>query len=126
MKVLVREVSSKGESSLVEWTDEQTGSVSRTYIPSTQLIHEEGQVFVDNPEEGAPYGEAWEELVHTKYGPKGIAGLLRQNGIWTYEDFLRNTPVVNSVFREACTLNYQEFVDRVHQRQNVKEEGRIE
>lgn len=121
MEVKVREVSSKGQSSLVEWTDD-SGAVNRANVPSSALVVKEDGVYVDNPEEGAPYGEDWESLVHTRVGPKGIANLLRQKGIWTYEDFLKNTPTVNSVFREASTLNYQDFIDRVHKRQSVKAE----
>ena len=121
MKTEVREVSSKGTSSLIEWVEED-GTVNRTTVPSSQLTKgEDGLVYVNNPDGGAPYGEDWESLIRTKVGPKGIASLLRKAGIWTYEDFLKNTPAVNSVFREACQLNMQAFVDTVHARQSIKE-----
>lgn len=120
MKVEVREVSSKGSSSLIEWEDED-GNVNRVTVPSSQLHVEEGLTYVNNPENGALYGEDWENLIRARLGPKGIAGLLRKAGIWTYEDFLRNTPAVSSAFREACQVNYQAFVDTVHARQSVRE-----
>ena len=120
MKTQVIEVSSKGSSSLIEWLDEK-GNVGRASVPSSILIHEDGSTFVEDPDKGAPYGEAWEELVRAKLGPVGIADLLRKNGIWTYEDFRNNTAIVSSVFREACTANYQAFVDTVHARQRTQE-----
>lgn len=120
MKVQVREVSNKGSSSLIEWTDED-GNINRASLPSTQLKNEDGEVFVDNPDSGAPYGEDWESLVRAKLGPKGIASLLRKAGIWTYEDFRNNTAAVNGVFKEACGINYSHFVDSVHARQRTQE-----
>lgn len=120
MKVEVREVSSKGSSSLIEWIEDD-GTVNRTTVPSTQLSREDGLVFVNNPDGGAPYGEDWEGLIRAKLGPKGIASLLRKAGVWTYEDFLNHTPAVSSAFREACQVNYQAFVDTVHTRQSTQE-----
>lgn len=118
MKVSVREVSNKGPSSLIEW--EEKGKLHRANVPTLLLIQENGEIFVEDPEEGAPYGEEWESLL-TSVTPTLVANLLRQHGIWTYEDFLKNTPTVNSVFREACTVSYQKFVQAVHSRQSVKE-----
>lgn len=118
MKTQVKEVSHKGTSSLIEWTDDQ-GNLNRAYVPTDMLVLEEGLTFVDNPEEGAPYGEEWEELIRAKLGPKGIASLLRQRGIWTYEDFLRNTATVTSVFNEACSVNLQVFREAVRLRQET-------
>lgn len=120
MKVQVREVSSKGVSSLIEWSDDD-GNFSRSVVPLSQLIYEDGLVFVNNPDNGAPYGEDWESLVRAKVGPKGIASLLRKAGIWTYDDFRNNTAVVNGVFREACQINYSHFVDATHARQRTQE-----
>lgn len=120
MKVEVREVSSKGASSLIEWTDSD-GTVSRASVPSSQLTYEDGLVFVNNPENGAPFGEDWEGLLRSKLGPKIIAGLLRKAGIWTYEDFRNNTAVVSSVFRDVCQQNYSHFVDATHARQRTQE-----
>lgn len=120
MRTEVREVSSKGSSSLVEWVDDD-GNVNRATVPSTQLYTEEGLVYVNDPENGALYGEDWEGLIRARLGPKGIAGLLRKAGVWTYEDFLNNTSAVNGAFREACQANYQAFVDTVHARQSARE-----
>lgn len=120
MKIEVREVSNKGSSSLIEWTDEE-GHFVRASVPSSQLSYEDGLVFVNNPDSGAPYGEDWETLLRAKVGPKGIASLLRKAGIWTYEDFRNNTAVVNGVFREACGINYGHFVDATHARQRTQE-----
>jgi len=120
MKVAVREVSVKGASTLIEWVDD-SGNLNRAIVPSEEVSHDTDGVFVNDPDSGAPYGESWEDLVRAKAGPKGIANLLRQKGIWTYEDFLRNTAVVNSAFKEACSLNYQAFVDAVHSRQSTQE-----
>lgn len=118
MKVSVREISSKGPSSLIEWKDGET--LRRANVPTLLLSHEDGEVFMEDPDEGAPYGEAWEALIEA-VKPELVATFLRQSGIWTYEDFLKNTPVVSSAFREACTVSYQKFVQAVHSRQSVRE-----
>lgn len=112
MKTKVREISHKGASSVVEWQD-SAGNVKRTYLPSTELSKENGETFVDDPEEGVPYGVQWEDLIHTRLGPKAIADLLRQRGIWTLEDYAKNTATVTSVFNEACSLNQQQFREAV-------------
>lgn len=120
MRTQVRVVFSKGSSSVVEWVDD-SGSVNRSILPSTELIEENGEVFVENVEEGQPYGEDWENYIHTKVGPKGIAALLRKNGIWTREDFDRNTRAVNFSFQEAATANLQAFRDAVLRREEKDE-----
>jgi hypothetical protein len=112
MKTRVREVFSKGLSSVVEWED-GSGYTRRSVFPSTELVTENGEVFVENIEEGQSYGVDWEDYIHTQVGPKGIADLLRKHGIWTLKDYAQNTRVVNSVFQEACTLNFQHFKQSV-------------
>lgn len=118
MKTPVKEVSHKGASSLIEWVDDQ-GNLNRSIVPTEMVVLEEGQAFVDSPEQGAPYGEQWEELIRAKYGPKGIASLLRERGIWTYDELLRNTAVVTSVFNEACSANLQAFREAARLRQET-------
>jgi hypothetical protein len=123
LKTQVREVSHKGQSTLIEWTD-SGDNLNRAIVPTDELIIEDGIVFVNNPDEGAPYGEQWEELIRAKLGPKGIADLLRKAGIWTYEDFVRNTAVVTGVFNEACSINLQTFREAVRLRQTQAQEER--
>lgn len=112
MKTKVREIFHKGASSVVEWSD-ASGSINRVILPSTELLVEPGGTFVENIEEGQPYGAAWEDLIHTQMGPKAIAALLRKNGIWTLEDYADNSRGVTSVFNEACTANLQAFKEAV-------------
>lgn len=112
MRTKVREVFHKGPSSVVEWVDD-SGNLNRVTLPSTELIIENGEIFVENVEEGQPYGVDWETLIRTKVGPKGIADLLRKSGIWTLEDYGQNTRVVTSVFNEACSANLQGFKEAV-------------
>lgn len=76
---------------------------------------------VDNPEEGIFYGEVWEDLI-IMVNPERVASLLRQAGIWTYEDFLHNSAAVNSAFRAACGESYRNFVQAVHSRQIQQKE----
>jgi hypothetical protein len=112
LKTKVREVSHKGSSSVVEWEDD-SGNLNRSILPSTEIIKENGELFVEDVEDGYPYGVDWESLIHTRVGPKGIANLLRKNGIWDLEDYAQNTRVVTSVFNEACTANLQQFKEAV-------------
>jgi hypothetical protein len=118
LRTKVTEVSHKGTSSLVEWVDDN-GNLNRAIVPTDEVVLEDGEAFVNSPEEGAPYGEAWEDLIRAKLGPKGIADLLRQRGIWSYDDFLRNSAVVTSVFNEACSINLQAFREAVRLRQET-------
>lgn len=108
----VREVFHKGSSSVVEWLD-AAGNVKRSTLPSTEIIQEKGELFVEDIEDGQPYGMNWESLIHTKMGPKAISDLLHKHGIWTLEDYAQNTRVVTSVFNEACSANLQSFRENV-------------
>lgn len=116
MAVKVVEISNKGAATLIEWND---GTVHRVSVPSFLVDHDEGIPTVENPEEGVPYGELWEDLVEM-VNPERVAGLLREAGIWTYEDFLHNTAAVNSAFRAASGESYQKFVQAVHSRQRIQ------
>lgn len=112
MKATVRRVSHKGQSSVVEWTDDG-GYTRRVVVPSDEIVTEGSELVVEDVEEGYPYGVDWESLIHTKIGPKGIADLLRKRGIWTMEDYANNTAVVTSVFNEASSANLQGFKEAV-------------
>lgn len=119
MKTKVTEVFHKGSSVVLEWVDD-SDNVKRVIFPEDELIKENGEIFVENVEEGHPYGVDWESYIRTKIGPKGIADLLRKNGIWTFEDYSQNTRVVTSVFNEACSANLQSF------RESVLKQGKEE
>lgn len=122
MKTVVREIFSKGPSSVVEAVDSD-GVPHRFVVPSTLVVKEaNGELTVEDIEEGQPYGVAWENLIHTRLGPKGIADLLRKNGVWTLEDYFNNTRDVSSTFNEACTVNLQQFKEAVLNYRDHKEE----
>lgn len=108
MRTKVKEVSHKGSSSVVEWLDD-AGNIYRSIFPTTELIQENDQFYVENVEEGQPYGENWEDLYRTKLGPKGVALLLRKHGIWTLEDYASHTAIVTSVLNQAAAENNQQF-----------------
>lgn len=117
MKTKVRKIFHKGSASVVQWED-SSKYVRRSIVPSDEVIEEGGELFVEDVEDGPDFGVAWEELIHTQLGPKGIADLLRKNGIWTLEDYAQNTAVVTSVFNAACSENLQRF------REAVSKQGR--
>lgn len=125
MATEVKEISHKGVSSLIEWTD-NNGIINRSIVPRSELTKENGVVLVNNPEEGMPYGEQWEELVNVEVGPQSVASLLRLAGIWTYQDFVNNTATVTGVFNQVCSLNLQNFREAVRLRQTVTQEERKE
>lgn len=112
MRTKVREISHKGQSSTVEWED-SSGYLNRTIVPTSEIIKENGEFFVEDVEDGYPYGVEWELLIHTQFGPKGIADLLRRNNIWTFEDYARNSAVVTSAFNQACAANLGQFKQAV-------------
>ena len=119
MPVKVKKIASKGMATLVEWND---GTVHRSRVPSALVLMQGdgNEAMVDDPEEGIPYGELWEELV-PPISPERVANLLREAGVWTYEDFLHNTAAVNSAFKAACGEIYRDFVQAVHERQSVQQ-----
>lgn len=110
----VRIIFNKGLSSVVEWED-GSGNIRRSIFPSAELIEENGEVFVEEVEEGASFGVDWEKFIHTQVGPKGIANLLRKHGIWTLQDYANNARVITDVFNEACYANLLHFKDSVRQ-----------
>lgn len=112
MRTEVREVFHKGSSSVVEWRDGM-GDVHRSIFPENALIEENGKFFVEAVEEGQPYGVDWEDYIHTRTGPKAIAILLRNKGIWTLDDLMKKTAVVTSVFNQAASENLQGFRESV-------------
>lgn len=118
MRTKVREVFHKGSAAIVERRDER-GNVHRSIFPETEVIEDNGETFVENFEEGQPYGVAWEE--HIPCYPDEIAARLRNKGIWTMDDYRKNTPVITAVFNEVASLNLQGFKDSIL-RQGKKDE----
>lgn len=113
MKTVVREVFHKGSSTVVEWFDDK-GVLRRVTVPSDIIVKEaNGDLTVEDVEEGQPYGVAWETLMRTQFGPMKIAELLRKNGIWTLEDYALRTRDVTAAFNEACSANLQHFKEAV-------------
>lgn len=112
MRIQIKEISHKGSSSVIEWID-SVGNVNRSTLPSTEIIHENGREYVENPDEGAFYGVHWESLFEIIIGSKEVAALLRKRGIWTFEDYASNTATVTSVLNEACSVNRQQFQEAV-------------
>lgn len=117
MRTKVKKIFHKGSASVVEWEDEDS-FIRRSIVPSTEIVEENSELFVEDVGDGPDFGTNWEELISTEFGPKNIADLLRRKGIWTLEDYASNTPVITSVFNEACSKNAQRF------RENVSKQGR--
>lgn len=115
MKTKVKKIFHKGSASVVEWED-GSGYLRRSIVPTAEIQEEQGEFFVEDVGDGPDYGMDWENLVQTQSGPKAIADLLRRRGIWTLEDYAANTPVVQSVFNQACSENISRFRENVNQR----------
>lgn len=121
MKTEVRKIFHKGQSTVVEWTDDN-GSTRRVTVPSEEVVKEGQTLVVEDIEDGYVYGVEWEKLIHTRMGPKAIGDLLRKNGIWTLEDYANNTATVTDVFNQACSANQQQFREAVLNYRDHKEE----
>lgn len=121
MKTAVRKIFHKGQSSVVEWTDD-ADNTRRVVVPSDEVLKENGILVVEDVEDGYAYGVEWEKLIHTRMGPKAIADALRKNGIWTLEDYAKNTAAVTAAFNEACSANLQQFKEAVLYFRDHKEE----
>lgn len=90
----VKVISQQGESALVEWHDGR--STQRAYLPArllrrSALNHYRPNEFdAPTPEQGAPYGVPWAELVTLSPTPEQVESALHQFGIWTAADLERN------------------------------------
>lgn len=93
VKVLRR----KGHAALVEWSDDSR--LHRVTVPVKDVVFDPGEtsgvVSVESLMQGIPYGIEWEKfLTEQTVLPETLANALRQNGVWTVEDFEQNPNAV--------------------------------
>lgn len=92
-KVLVmpiRVIARISDTCLVEWIE--GGSVKRGLVPLE--LGDKETLTKAEIEAAVPYGVPWEELVKPQATAEALAKHLRNSGIFTYEDAVRNTSIV--------------------------------
>lgn len=93
-QIPVKVISAGVESSMVEFT--LGGIFQRATIPTAE-IHED-KVADDTLLAGIPYGIAW-EFVELSASPIMLANLLRQHGVWTYQDAMSKPNMIVSALQ---------------------------
>jgi len=114
----VRALGRKGAAVLVEWID-AAGDVQRAYLPVGAVEVEAVGVETENPEQGIPYGEAWEvdlaTLVH-EATPEKVAQALRRQGVWTLDDLRSKPQAVIAAFQSAYGMDAQALREAARRR----------
>jgi hypothetical protein len=92
MKMIdVRMIETKGQSSLVEYVDEDIPC--RAYVPTIEI--QDGQCNLYKLQnEYTPYGIPWTQYLSLDITPLGIMKALRERDIWTYEDLQKHDRVL--------------------------------
>lgn len=101
--IKVNIISSKGESVLAQYEDD--GYLYRRYVPASKLSilkndATRGMVSADVLHYAIPYGYSWEDVELT-FDHKKFANELRNLGIWTAADALKNPNGLWSALRAA-------------------------
>jgi len=101
MKVKV--IKTEGHASLVEFIENEMPR--RVTIPMSALAGDEADDEVLAM--GIDYGVQWEELsVIPQITPTTLQAALRNHGIWTKDDFLKNPNVIIGVLKTIYGLEY--------------------
>lgn len=111
----VKIVSRAAGNTVVEWhetAEDGTITYSRAVLPSNDVPGKTGtRVEVQNPGEGIPYGEPWQELLQEE-GVGGrvafqIANELHRMGIWTLADLTTRSQDAVAAFQRGYAMDVQ-------------------
>ena len=83
----VREIKSRGKSSVVEWVDE--GKAFRKVVPVNKI--KDGAIPEDVLDKAPQYGIPWAKEIKVKATAEDIEIALHNAGIWTADDALKNS-----------------------------------
>lgn len=97
----VKIIQQRGQSVLVEWVDGRL--LRRATIPADVIV--EGRVGADILEMGIPYGVDWSKLIELDATPKKLDQRLKQVGIWTAEDALKNADRLLGAIQAAYSVD---------------------
>jgi len=102
----VQIMSKKGSAALVQYTDE-SGKVSRKYIPAHEIEAE--TVPYEVLEQGIIYGFPWDEL-SIAVSAEILSDELHKNEIWTAQDALKHPNKVIAALHAALADNINEIL----------------
>lgn len=112
IKIPVREVASKGNSTLVEYVE--NGMTVRKALSQQSIV--DGQVDYVVLEKSAPYGVQVAELVdHMDLAefPTRLEAACRDRGLWTKEDFAKNPALVQAALQQALHFDTNYLISLV-------------
>lgn len=98
-------VRKNGGSALVEYLED--GEPVRKYVPVDEI--DDKHVSSDVLQQGIPYGYPWEEL-QISFDSQKFSHEMKQVGLWTVEDVLRNPQKLWSVLRATLADNIKDIL----------------
>lgn len=104
---LVTVLSSKGESTLVEYFDTD-GVLQRRYVPTKKVLDQ--FVSDDVLERGIPYGYPWEEIL-INFDMSKFAREMHNAELWTVEDVLRAPKKLTGVLRKVFEESFKTILE---------------
>lgn len=104
---LVTVLSSKGESTLVEYLDAD-GVLCRKYVPTNRVLHR----FVADEvlECGIQYGYPWDEIV-INFDMGQFAREMHNAELWTVEDVLKSPKTLTGVLRKVFEESFKTVLE---------------
>jgi len=104
---LVTVLSSKGESTLVEYLN-TAGVLQRRYVPTKKVL--EQFVADDVLERGIPYGFPWEEI-KIEFDMQQFAIEMHNAELWTVEEVLHEQKKLTGVFRKIFETSFRAVLE---------------
>lgn len=113
---LVTVLSSKGESTLVEYLN-TAGVLQRRYVPTKKV--QEQFVADDVLERGIPYGFPWEEI-EIKFDMQQFAIEMHNAELWTVENVLRDPKRLTGVLHKIFETSFRAVLETAIREQKRK------
>lgn len=106
---------------LIEWMDAGDSPKRAWVTPDMILDGDAERITVQHPEGGIPYGVDWSTFISTHVDVGEIERRLRQSGLWTVEDLMRQPKVAQGVLYQIAGDMLQMLL---HNARAYQKEGR--
>lgn len=115
--IKVKLIAAQGAAAIVEY--QKSGKIERAIVPNAEVRN--GYISKRNLERGIPYGGV--ELAD--YLPKELTiktddlqALLRQRGLWTYEDYYSNPQVILGALQKLYGVDVTRILNEINKAGN--------
>ncbi|MBU0846473.1 hypothetical protein KKH23_04735 [Patescibacteria group bacterium] len=105
----VKIIRSKEHVSLVEYWEGE--SPRRVWIPTSEV--QEDDVGKETIRQGVEYGLPWAQIINKAIDAQAFELLLKNRGIWTYQDLSRNRNVLAGVIKRTLSIEESKFLENV-------------